>query len=768
MKSPLNIVCLGGGPAGLYFALLMKKGDPRRQVSVYERNAANDTFGWGVVFSDQTLGHFSEADPSSGQAILRSFAHWDDIDVCFRGRTIRSSGHGFCGISRLRLLQILQNRCLELGVELNMQHEISSVTDFPDADLIVAADGLNSGVREAFSSHFRPQIDERKNRFIWLGTQRLFEAFTFIFIETEWGWFQAHAYRFDAQTSTFIVETTDQTWHRAGLDGMSETDSVEFAQSLFADSLQGQPLMSNAAHLRGSGAWIKFRRVSNQTWVKDNIVLMGDAAHTAHFSIGSGTKLAMEDAISLSRLFAESGGEPITQVLGRYEAERKIEVLKIQSSARNSTEWFENVERYSGLAPEQFAYSLLTRSQRVSHEGLRSRDRGYLDTVERWFAAGAGCSETSVPTPPMFTPFKLRDMALVNRIVVSPMAMYSAEEGLPGDFHLVHLGTRALGGAGLVFSEMTAVSPEGRITLGCAGIWTDQQATAWQRVVEFVHGHSEARVCLQLGHAGPKGSTRKGWEGMDVPLADGNWPVVAASEIRWSAASQVPRAMTRDDMDEIVVQFRAAAERAAQAGFDMLEIHAAHGYLLSSFISPLTNQRSDEYGGSLGNRLRFPLEVFREVRLAWPKARPMSVRISATDWHNDGLTPEESVEVARAFIAEGVDLLDVSTGQTSEAADPVYGRMYQTPFADRIRNETGVATMAVGNIFETDHANSILVAGRADLVALARPHLAEPFWTLRAAVELNYDAQAWPVQYHSGRDQQRRNLDRAGLLLRQI
>jgi len=768
MNSPLNVVCLGGGPAGLYFALLMKKGDPRRQVGVYERNAANDTFGWGVVFSDQTLEHFSEADPRSGQAILRSFAHWDDIDVCFRRRTIRSSGHGFCGISRLRLLQILQNRCLELGVELNMEHEIRTVTDFPDADLIVAADGVNSSVRDTFSSHFRPHIDERNNRFIWLGTPRLFPAFTFIFVETQWGWFQAHAYRFDDRTSTFIVETTDEAWRGAGLDRMSETDGLDFIQTLFADSLQGQPLMSNAAHLQGTDAWIRFRRVSNQTWVKDNIVLMGDAAHTAHFSIGSGTKLAMEDAISLSRLFTESHGESITGILGRYEAERKIEVLKIQSSARNSTEWFENVERYSRLAPEQFAYSLLTRSQRVSHEGLRSRDRAYLDSVERWFATGAGCSETSVPTPPMFTPFKLRGMTLANRIVVSPMAMYSAEDGLPGDFHLVHLGTRALGGAGLVFTEMVVVSAEGRITPGCAGLWTDSQAAAWQRVVGFVHQNSEARICLQLGHSGPKGSTRKGWQGMDVPLEEGNWPLVAASSIRWSAASQVPRGMTRDHMDEVVAQFRAAAQRAVGAGFDMLEIHAAHGYLLSSFISPLTNQRSDTYGGSLGNRLRFPLEVFRAVRQVWPADRPMSVRISATDWRSGGLTPQESVEVARAFIAEGCDLLDVSTGQTTEMADPVYGRMYQTPFADRIRNETGIPTMAVGNIFEADHANSILVAGRADLVALARPHLAEPFWTLRAAAELNYDAQTWPVQYHSGRDQQRRNLDRAGLLLRQI
>ena len=549
---------------------------------------------------------------------------------------------------------------------------------------------------------------------------------------------------------------------------MTEDESIAFVVSLFSEFLDGQSLMSRAAHLRGSAAWLCFRRVSNQNWVKDNIVLMGDAAHTAHFSIGSGTKLAMEDAIALAYLLREPDDRPIPQVLEQYESERKIEVLKIQSSARNSTEWFENVDRYTALPPEQFAYSLLTRSQRVSHESLRQRDRVYLDHIESWFSQQAGRAGSAAARPPMFTPFRLRDMHLANRVVVSPMAMYSAVDGVPGDFHLVHLGTRALGGAGLIFSEMTVVSPAGRITPGCAGIWNDEQCAGWQRIVAFVHEHSQAKVCLQLGHSGPKGSTRLGWEGMDMPLETDNWSLLAASAIAWSADNQVPRAASRSDMDRVVAEFAAAAKRGADAGFDMLELHAAHGYLLSSFISPLTNQRTDAYGGSLGNRMRFPLEVFREVRRVWPQARPMSVRLSVTDWHKDGLTDEDGVAVAQAFKNEGVDLVDVSTGQTSTQADPVYGRMYQVPFADRIRNEIGVATLAVGNIFEADHVNSILASGRADLVALARPHLSDPFWTLRAAAELNYDSQAWPQQYLAGRDQQHRNLDRAGQLLRQI
>ena len=749
----MKIVCIGGGPAGLYFAILMKKANPAHDITVYERNRPHDTFGWGVVFSDQTLENLKGGDPVSQSRIIDSFAHWDDIDIHFKGRCITSGGHGFCGIARRHLLSILQDRAAELGVRLVFEREIAGIEEFADADLIVAADGINSRIRAVHADHFRPQVDLQANKFVWLGTRKLFDAFTFIFVRTEWGWFQAHAYRFDRETSTFIVETREETWRAAGLDGADTAETTAFCEKLFAPWLDGAPLMANSRHLKGSD-WINFPRVSNETWVKGNLVLMGDAAHSAHFSIGSGTKLALEDAIGLAQAF-ERHGEDVPTVLAAYEAERRFEVLKIQSAARNSTEWFEHVERYAGLEPEQFAYSLLTRSQRVSHENLRLRDRTYLDGVERWLGAKAGVER---PTPPMFLPFRLRDMRLANRIVVSPMATYSAVDGLPGDFHLVHLGARALGGAGLVFTEMTCVTPEGRITPGCAGIYTDGQMAAWRRIVQFVHAQSPAKICLQLGHSGPKGSTKLGWDGMDEPLDAGNWPLLAPSAVAWSPHNQEPRAMDRADMDAVRAAFVAATRRAEAAGFDMIELHAAHGYLLSAFVSPLTNRRGDEYGGSLANRLRFPLEVFAAMRAVWPASKPMSVRLSATDWVPGGVTPEEAVEIARAFQALGADLIDVSAGQTSIAAKPVYGRMFQTPFADRIRNEAGIATMAVGNITEADQANSILAAGRADLVALARPHLSNPHWTLQAAAAAGHGEQAWPNPYLPGKAQLERLL----------
>ncbi|GGF36364.1 bifunctional hydroxylase/oxidoreductase [Aliidongia dinghuensis] len=752
----MKIVCVGGGPAGLYFAILMKKVDPAHDVTVYERNRPHDTFGWGVVFSDQTLENLKGGDTTSQERIIDSFAHWDDIDIHFKGRCITSGGHGFCGIARRHLLAILQDRAAELGVRLVFETEVSDLEAFADADLIVASDGINSRIRTAHAAHFRPQITLQANKFVWLGTHKRFDAFTFIFVETEWGWFQAHAYRFDRETSTFIVETREETWRAAGLEGADTAATTAFCEQLFAPWLDGEALMANSRHLKGSD-WISFPRVSNETWIKGNLVLMGDAAHSAHFSIGSGTKLALEDAIALAGAFRRLGND-VPAVLAAYEAERRVEVLKIQSAARNSTEWFEHVDRYARLEPEQFAYSLLTRSQRVSHENLRLRDRAYVEGIERWLGGRAGIDR---PLAPMFLPFTLRGLRLENRIVVSPMAMYSATDGVPGDFHLVHLGARALGGAGLVFTEMTCVTPEGRITPGCAGLWNDDQAQAWRRITDFVHGQSAAKICLQLGHSGPKGSTKLGWEGMDEPLDAGNWPVMAPSAVAWSPLNQVPRPMTHAEMEAVLDAFVAATRRGAAAGFDMVELHAAHGYLLSSFISPLTNRRTDEYGGSLENRLRFPLEVFRAMRAAWPAEKPMSVRISATDWVPDGITPEDAVEIARAFRAAGADLIDVSAGQTSVRAQPVYGRMFQTPFADRIRNEAGIATMAVGNITEADQANSILSAGRADLVALARPHLSDPHWTLHAAAQLGHGAQVWPKPYLAGKAQLERLLARS-------
>lgn len=755
----MKIACIGGGPAGLYFAISMKLRDPRHDVHVFERNAKGVTFGWGVVFSDQTVENLMANDPVSGKIIADEFAHWDDIDVHIHGSCIRSSGHGFIGIGRKRLLEILSDRACELGVSIHYSQECDpDLSAWEGWDLVVAADGINSRFREAYADLFGVDVQERANRFVWLGTAKTFDAFTFAFEHTEAGWIWAHAYRFAEDCSTFIVECSDSTWQGLGFDRMEQAEAIALCERIFAKYLDGKPLLSNAAHLRGSAAWLKFRRIICERWHFDRLILLGDAAHTAHFSIGSGTKLALEDAIKLADVLNRPGLDR-AEALAEYQAERNLEVLKLQNSARNSTEWFETVERYLHFEPWQFAYSLLTRSQRISHENLRLRDRHWLEETERTFWRKAtGTARTAWP---MFAPLKLRELELQNRVVVSPMAMYSAENGLPNDFHLVHLGARAQGGAGLLFTEMTCVSPQGRISPGCTGMWNADHVAGWKRIVDFVHANSKARICLQLGHSGGKGSTRLGWEGDNQPLVDGNWPVMAASAIAWSPANQTPRSMTRADMDEVRDQFVAAVRMALEAGFDMIEMHAAHGYLLSSFITPLQNRRTDQYGGSLENRLRYPLEVFAAMREAWPSERPMSVRISANDWAGDeGVTPGESVQISQAFAQAGADLIDVSAGQTWADAQPVYGRLFQTPFSDKIRNEARLATMAVGNITDPDQVNAILTAGRADLVALARPHLVDPMWTLRAAAMANYRDQWVPPPYLGGMSQMARLFQR--------
>jgi len=783
----MKIVCLGGGPAGLYFALLMKRANPHHDITVVERNRPYDTFGWGVVFSDQTLGNLQAADPVTASRILDAFNHWDDIEVNIRGHRIVSSGHGFCGIGRKRLLNILQKRCEELGVKLVFETEVRDDEDYADADLVIASDGLNSRIRTRYADTFRPDIDMRDCRFVWLGTHKLFEAFTFAFEETGHGWFQAHAYRFDEEASTFIVEVPNSVWLKAGMDRMEKEESIAYCEKLFAKYLDGHRLISNTAHLRGAAQWIQFPRVVCQNWVhyggpggKTPIVLMGDAAHTAHFSIGSGTKLALEDAIELSRSIAKHPDD-LRAALSDYEAVRSIEVLRIQNAARNSTEWFENVKRYVNLPPEQFAYSLLTRSQRISHENLRLRDKSYVESYEDWLAEGAGMQRghEQKPIPPMFTPFTARGVTLKNRVVVSPMAQYSCSDGMPAEYHLVHLGARAMGGAGMVVAEMTCISPDARITPGCPGLWDAAQRDGWKRIVDYVHQNSTAKIAIQLGHSGPKGSTRLAWEGIDLPLpdADGrgdpaaqpNWPVMSASKQQYiPGVSQWSREMTRADMDRVRDDFVRSTRWAAEAGFDWLELHCAHGYLLSTFISPLTNRRTDEYGGSLENRLRYPLEVFHAVRQAWPQDLPMSVRISAHDWVEGGITPDDAVAIGRIFKEAGADMIDCSSGQVSKEEKPVYGRMFQTPFADRIRNEALIPTIAVGAISEADHVNSIIAAGRADLCAVARPHLANPAWTLMEAAKIGYLDVEWPRQYTAAKVQLERNLEREKAMAAQL
>ncbi len=756
----MRIVCLGGGPGGLYFAICMKLRDPDHDILVVERNRPDDTFGWGVVLSDDTLSKLQQNDSRSESQIRANFAYWDDIALHYQGKRLVSTGHGFCGIGRKKLLNILQERAKELNIKMMFETEVESASKFvPSYDLVVASDGLNSKTRHEFASVFKPQIDERLCHFMWLGTHQKFDdAFTFIFEETRHGWVWAHAYQFDRDTATFIVECSQETFDAFSFDQLSQQESIAICEEIFADHLAGHALMTNANHIRGS-AWIQFPRVLCDRWSNGNVVLLGDAAATAHFSIGSGTKLALESAIALADCLHS---EPsLDSALANYEQDRRVEVLRLQSAARNSVEWFENVERYLQLDPVQLNYSLLTRSQRISHENLRTRDAQWLKSAEAWFQKEAGVSANASVRPPMFAPFKLREMELKNRIVVSPMAQYKAVDGCPNDWHLIHYGERAKGGAGLVYTEMTCVSDTGRISPGCTGLYAPEHVEEWLRLTRFVHEETDAKICCQIGHSGRKGSTRIGWEGMDLPLESGNWEVVSASAIQWSPHNAIPREATIEELNAIKQQFVAATEMAEEAGFDMIELHAAHGYFISSFVSPVSNRRTDRYGGNLENRMRYPLEVLAAMRDAWPQHKPISVRISATDWVGElGVTPEDAVHVAKAFASVGADIINVSAGQTTIDAEPVYGRMFQTPFSDRIRNEGGVTTIAVGNIYEADHVNSILLAGRADLVCIGRPHLTNPYWTLHTATALGDREEDWPDPYLQGRDQSWRLADR--------
>jgi len=746
----MKVTVIGGGPGGLYFALLAKKAWPGWEITVCERNRADDTFGFGVVFSDQTLDTFKEYDGPSYEMIRRRFAYWGDVDVVYKGRVMRSGGNGFCGCSRVALLQILHERCRELGVQLVFQREVEGLQEFRDSDLVVVADGINSRIREQHRDHFRPGVDLRPNKFTWLGSTRPLDAFKYFFRETPEGIILAHCYQYEKGRSTWVIETDEPTWRNFGFDALSETEMLPVLERVFAEELGGHRLIANRS------LWRNFPNIVNRTWVMGNAVLVGDAKATAHFSIGSGTKLAMEDAIALHEcLRAEKG---VREALAKYDTARREEVEKTQHAANVSLAWFEHMQRYWGMDPLQFAFGVMSRSKQITWENLELRDPAFVREVHRWFARKVREQgfdlDAENPPVPMFTPFRLRGMVLENRVVVSPMDQYSAVDGMPTDWHLVHLGSRAIGGAGLVYVEMTCVSPEGRISPGCTGLWNEAQRDAFRRIAEFCHASSKAKLCMQIGHSGRKGSTQLGWERMDWPLEQDNWPLVSASPIPYhEGVSQVPVELDRKGMEGIIEDFERSTRFADQAGFDMLELHMAHGYLLASFISPLTNRRNDSYGGSIENRMRFPLEVWHACRKIWPATKPMSARISATDWAPGGLPGEDLMALTRMLKEAGCDLIDCSTGQTVPQQKPVYGRMYQAPFSDWVRNEVGIATMTVGAVTSADQVNTLLAAGKADLVALARPHLANPYFTLQASAWYQRHAQHWPLQYLSGRDQ---------------
>jgi len=745
----MRIVGIGAGPAALYFSILMKRAHPESDITLYERNQPDDTFGWGVVFSDETLGGFELADRKTYDEITRRFAYWTDMDTFYGGTCVRSTGHGFCGMSRKELLKVFHRRCRELGVKIEFGHDVTDVEAVRlDADLVLGADGVNSLVRDTYAEHFVPDIDWRKCKFTWLGTTLPLEAFTFIFRENEHGLFQVHAYPFQRDLSTFIVECHEDVWKRAGLDSADEAQTVAYVRELFSDHLEGHELLTNMS------VWRTFPTIKNATWHYENVVLMGDAAHTAHFSIGSGTKLAMEDAITLSEAFKEHGTSDVGKVLDIYEESRRVEVIKIQKAAQTSLEWFENSARYMTQHPVQFSFNLMTRSKRITYDNLRVRDPKLVDATAAWFATEArGATAPTPPPTPAFNPLTVGNVELMNRIVVSPMCQYSAVDGTPTDWHFVHYGALAVGGAGLVMSEMTNVSEDARITYGCAGIYNDDHVAAWQRILAFARENSKAKFGLQLGHAGRKGSSMLPWDG-DAPIEDGTqWETIGPSALPYAPNWHVPREMTRADMDRVIGEYVGATERAKAAGFDVLEVHMAHGYLLSTFLSPLSNQRTDEYGGDIEGRAKFPLEVFRAVRAAWDGGRPLFTRVTATDWLDaeGGQTIDEAVALAKLLKAAGGDVIDVSSaGNVSESA-PEFGRMFQVPFAEQIRHEVGIPVMAVGAILGVDHANTVLAAGRADLCAMARPHLINPHLTLEAAGRYFDPAHPWPKQYFPAR-----------------
>ena len=738
-QKPKSIAVIGGGPGGLYFSILTKKAFPDCQIDVYERNKADDSFGFGVVFSDETLSEFLTRDPKSYDLIRKHFAYWDDLDVARDGEIVRISGNGFCGCSRKTLLQLLQQRCLEEGVNLHFEHAIEDVSTLK-ADYIVACDGINSAIRTQFASDFGTKTELKKNKFVWLGSTKPLDAFTYFFRTTEFGPFVAHSYQYQEGMSTWIFECSEETWENAGFETTNEEATISKISSIFKEELDGHGLISNRSH------WRQFPAITNEKWHKDNIVLLGDSKATAHYSIGSGTKLAMECAISLSDAIVKFGTNK-EAAFAEYENLRRNRVEMIQYAANVSLDWFENMDRYIDFDFNQFAFGVMTRSKKVTFENLAIRDASFPEKVLTEF--NINNKIPNVKTPAAFNPFYIKNLKLENRIVMAPMGQYQAENGLPNSWHFSHYTQRALGGLGLIITEMTAISQSGRITLGCTGIYDENQVLEWKKINNFIHENSACKVAIQLGHSGRKGSVKKPWE--TEKLADSQqWELISASPIPFAENGIVPKNMTVTDMDLIVKQFENAAQNAEEANFDMIELQAHHGFLLASFLSPLTNNRTDEFGGTISNRLKFPLKVFKAIRTIFPAEKPIAVRISATDWTENGISQQDVLTIAEAFKGAGADIINVSTGNTVSNQQPQTGRMWQTPFSDLIRNTVHIPTITAGSITDVDQINTIILNGKADLVALGKPLLLNPYFVRNAQAYESFEPNDISNSYKMG------------------
>lgn len=734
----MKITVIGGGPGGLYFSILTKKAMPHCQIDVYERNKPDDSFGFGVVFSDETLGEFLKRDMQSYELIRSEFAYWDDIIVARDGEEVSIAGNGFCGCSRKTLLKLLHQRCEEEGVNLHFEKEIPDESFFVDSDIILASDGIVSNIRTKYEKEFGTKIEMKKNRFVWLGSTKPLDAFTYYFRNTEHGLIVAHSYQYQEGMSTWIFECSEETWQKHGFEVTNEEDTIAKMQTIFAQELDGHPLISNKSH------WRQFPHVTNENWYHKNIVLIGDAKATAHYSIGSGTKLAMDSAIGLSDAIIANPTD-VQAAFQQYDKSRRNTVEMIQHAALVSLDWFENMNRHNQHPFYQFAFGCMTRAKKVTFENLRLRDKSFTDKVLKEF--NDNCQTELVETPAAFTPFQLRNLQLQNRIVMSPMGQYSAENGLVNDWHFQHYTSRAVGGLGLILTEMTAVSENGRITEGCAGIYTENQLTEWKRINDFIHNYTQTKIGIQLGHSGRKGATKKPWEDS---FTGTSWELLSASAIPFNENSNRPKEMTLEDMNLVTAQFVQATKNADAANFDMIELQAHHGFLLASFLSPLTNTRNDEFGGNIENRLKFPLRVFTEMRNAFPKEKPMSVRISASDWVQNGISEQDIITIATAFKNVGADIINVSTGNTVAGQKPQTGRMWQTPFSDAVRNTVHIPTITTGYIQDIDQINTIILNGRADLVALGRPLLLDANFVRNAQAYEQFQPTDIPNPYKMG------------------